>query len=98
MAFRLDFSPWCGTAPPTFTEWGRVQSRRRPPRSEEFVALPYTTGRRAASAKNATTPLSLPGVRGEVCRVIAADPRRFAGQQPDPPEQRQRGLAVPLGD
>ena len=41
MALRLAFSPWCGTAPPTFTGWVRVRSRRRPSRSEKLDALLY---------------------------------------------------------
>src|SRR6516162_4388466 len=43
MALRLDFSPRCGTAPPTFTEWGRVRSRRQPSCSEKPVELLYSS-------------------------------------------------------
>src|SRR5262245_21271556 len=45
MALRLDFSPWCGTAPPTFTEWGRGRSRIRPSCSEKLGSLLYNTRR-----------------------------------------------------
>ena len=41
MALRLDFSPWCGTALPTFMGWVRVRSRSRPSCPEKLVALLY---------------------------------------------------------
>src|SRR5262249_15758326 len=82
MAVRLDFSSRCGTAPPTFTEWVRVRSRRQPSCSEKLVALLYIL--RAFSADDQCTPNRPPYLASIGPQAAPAPSVFWSGVHPGP--------------